>query len=312
MSENHEKTLSAICRQLLELEVGLRKKEKELTTALLQREKVIREQNYLIRVLGKKAGTKRTDIRQLCDEARSKIPQVEEDSTSPNDVKMVDSRKNPFSSTVELSSIVESGSENDSDSAIMVDDERLHQHSSPEMSTTLPRSCRQILHRHNRVISRSVSDVASATLSEELPPSDDVEAELSPAFSSPLLCDNDVFIDDDENSAFTGFDSAHYRGFLLRHGSYERYKIRARKKDPLEAEIKGVCTLPRTKTNDKTGVHLHVGSTDALQARRVTVTSTCDVASSFETKTCGKNSATVVMINTDQVKIVSLKKKKVR
>ena len=306
MSENHEKTLSAICRQLLELEVGLRKKEKELTTALLQREKVIREQNYLIRVLGKKAGAKRTDIRQLCDEAMSKIPQVEEtslSSSSPEDVKILDSRKNPFSSTVELSSIVESGSENDSDSAIMVDDERLHQQSSPEMSTTLPRSCRQIIHRHTRAISRSVSDVASATLSEELPsPSDDIEAELSPAFSSPHLCDNDVFVDDDENSAFTGFDSAHYRGFLLRHGSYERYKIRSRKKDPLDTEIKGVCTLPRTKTNDKTGVHLHVGSSDTLKARRVTLTSTCDVPTSFETKTCGKNSATVVMINTDQVK----------
>ena len=136
MREEHETTLSAICRQLLELECGLRKKEKELTTALLQREKVIREQNYLIRVLGKKAGAKKTDIRQLCDEAKSKIPQVEED-ISTDDIKLVDSRKNPFSSTVELTSIVESGSENDSDSAIMLDDERLHQHSSPGMYTTL-------------------------------------------------------------------------------------------------------------------------------------------------------------------------------
>ena len=76
MRDEHETTLSAICRQLLELECGLRKKEKELTTALLQREKVIREQSYLIRVLGKKAGAKRSDIRQLCDEAKAKIPQV--------------------------------------------------------------------------------------------------------------------------------------------------------------------------------------------------------------------------------------------
>ena len=95
-----------------------------------------------------------------------------------------------------------------------------------EMSTSLPRSCRQVLHRHSRTISRSVSDVASATLSEEirLEETDD----LSPAFSSPQLCHNDdvvnVFddtVEDDDNAAFTGFDSAHYRGFLLRHGSYE-------------------------------------------------------------------------------------------
>jgi hypothetical protein len=51
--------------------------------------------------------------------------------------------------------------------------------------------------------------------------------DLSPAFSSPQLCHNDdvhVFddtVEDDDNNAFTGFDSAHYRGFLLRHGSYE-------------------------------------------------------------------------------------------
>ena len=42
--------------------------------------------------------------------------------------------------------------------------------------------------------------------------------------------------------------------------------------------------------------------------RRIPVTSVNDVTHSsnaFETKTCGKNSSTVVMINTDQVKIYS-------
>jgi len=312
----HEKTLASIFRNLLELEVGLRKKEKELSTALLQREKVIREQNFLIKVLTKKAGAKRADIRQICDEARAKIPQVEVSlstttTTQDDDGKNVESRKNQFPSNVELSSIVESCSENDSDSAIMVDDERMLQQSSPEMSSaTLPRTRRL---NQSRTISRSVSDVASPTLSEELARQDDeVDREdLSHAFSTPQICDNKVFLDvndENDNPEFNGFDSAHYRGFLLRHGSYERYKIRAKTKS-LHPEMSGVCTLPRTKTNDKTGVHFHVGSSDALQRRvpavpmtssQKAVTSTSQ-SSLFETKTCGKNSTTVVMINTDQV-----------
>jgi hypothetical protein len=130
MKSSQEKVLASIFRQLFDLEVGLRKKEKELKTALLQREKVIREQSYLIKVLGKKAGAKRADIRQLCDEAKAKIPQVEAVTSTPtqhNDVKGVESRKNMSLSNVELTSIMESCSENDSDSAIMLDDERLHQ-----------------------------------------------------------------------------------------------------------------------------------------------------------------------------------------
>jgi hypothetical protein len=141
MRTKQESTLAALCRQLLELECGLRKKEKELKAALMQREKVIREQSFLIKALAKKVGAKPTDIRQLCDEAKAKIPQVTEVGGSTNATPgTAEVGRNPFSSTVELSSIVESdGSENDSDSAIMVDDERVQQQSSPEMSTTLPR-----------------------------------------------------------------------------------------------------------------------------------------------------------------------------
>ena len=328
----HEKTLASIFRNLLELEVGLRKKEKELSTALLQREKVIQEQNFLIKVLTKKAGAKRADIRQICDEAKAKIPQVEATSLTASaqdgNVKNVENRKMAFPSNVELSSIVEScDSENDSDSAIMLDDERiLLQQSSPEMSSTTSAPRTRRLNR-SRTISRSVSDVASATLSEEFQVRQDDDddgheadvvdrANLSHAFSTPHICANnektfDVVDVNDEND-FNGFDSAHYRGFLLRHGSYERYKIRAKTKI-LHPDISGVCTLPRTKTNDKTGIHFHVGSSDALQQHRRRVptaqpmTSSPKPASSssstlFETKTCGKNSTTVVMINTDQVR----------
>ena len=114
-------------------------------------------------------------------------------------------------------------------------------------ATTLPRNYRQMSHRHTRSISRSVSDVASATLSDDLRPDD--------AFmtSTPQLNDETEMFNDnnnnDDSAVFTGFDSAHYRGFLLRHGSYERYKIRARKKDPLESELKvRKCGNPNTRT----------------------------------------------------------------
>ena len=335
LKSSHEKILASIFRQLFDLEVGLRRKEKELTTALLQREKVIREQSYLIKVLGAKVGAKRADIRQLCDEAKAKIPQVESIETTPTttptraavDNRNIDCRKNVSLSNVELTSIVESCSENDSDSAIMVDDERLQQQSSPEMSTTtLPRMRRKTSHRHAKSISRSVSDVASATLSPDMTShhcddDDDVRGDcngnpnLGHAFSTPHICSNDTFVDDDDDNddeMFNGFDSAHYRGFLLRHGSYERYKIRAKSKESIfHPAMSGVCTLPRTKTNDKTGVHLHVGSShssDALKHRRIvpasasaSVSASVSPPTTIETKTCGKNSTTVVMINTDQV-----------
>jgi len=81
-------------------------------------------------MLSKKTGTKRSDIRQLCNEAKSKIPQV-------NVVRRVEKKGlddcSPFNAIED-----DSCSENDTDSAIVLDDERLR-HSSPEMSNTLPR-----------------------------------------------------------------------------------------------------------------------------------------------------------------------------
>jgi hypothetical protein len=97
----------------------------------LQKEKVIREQAYLIRMLSKKTGAKRSDIRQLCHEAKSKIPQVKVVLGGDSTKSLDDSHA---FGTIEN----ESRSENDSDSAIVLDDERLR-HSSPEISTTLPR-----------------------------------------------------------------------------------------------------------------------------------------------------------------------------
>ena len=71
----HEAQLVALSRQLLELECGLRKRERELCAVLQQRDRVIREQAHVIRFLTKKTGTKRSDILTLADEAVAKIPQ---------------------------------------------------------------------------------------------------------------------------------------------------------------------------------------------------------------------------------------------
>ena len=74
----NEAQLVALSRQLLELECGLRKRERELCAVLQQRDRVIREQAHVIRFLTKKTGTKRSDILTLADEAVAKIPQWNE------------------------------------------------------------------------------------------------------------------------------------------------------------------------------------------------------------------------------------------
>ena len=171
LKEAHEVQLVALSRQLLELECGLRKRERELCSILKQRDGVIREQSHIIRFLTKKTGTKRRDILSLADEAVAKIPQI-----FPETKKMTKSK-----SEVALTSILESESENDS--AVILDD------------LASPTS------KSSSNVSRSVSDVMSSPELEEKSPPD---------------------------HSSTPFASPNYRGFLLRHGSYERYKIRSR------------------------------------------------------------------------------------
>jgi hypothetical protein len=58
LRQNHEAQLVLLSRQLLDLECGLRKRERELCIALQQRDRVITEQSGIIRFLSKKTGTK--------------------------------------------------------------------------------------------------------------------------------------------------------------------------------------------------------------------------------------------------------------
>ena len=193
----------------------------------------------------------------------------------------------------ELTSILETGSENgDSDSAIILDDSlgsstlssssSSHHGASSDHLSSSASSSEARRRCHLRRISRSVSDVMSVSLVSE----------------EGMLTGNDVYLgnlnddrdldealEDGDNSCgdkSTGsvsdpedqpgsFDreSVHYRGFLLRHGSYERYKVRSLRlkktttfKELTQQQSRQNQTVAQTKassgaTNQKTGIHLH-------------------------------------------------------
>ena len=217
LKEAHEVQLVAVSRQLLELECGLRKRERELCAFLQQRDRKIMEQSHIIRFLTKKTGKTKTKIRSLADEAAAKIPQwsspaataVDQvlEKTKGSAIKAVtphqpggggsavtqitpgggkSNSKKPVetsSAEVTLSSIMES-EESENDSAVILD----------ELASPTSKSS------SSGCVSRSVSDVMSS------------EAELEKT-NLPEI---------------SPFASPNYRGFLLRHGSYERYKIRSR------------------------------------------------------------------------------------
>ena len=167
--------LVTLSRQLLELECGLRKRERELCSLLQQRESRIREQAHIIQFLRsqKSSQKSKTDILSLASQAASKIPQFKEDEKEKESDHVTQNETKKET----LTSILESESENDS--AVIIDD---------NLMTASPKS-----------VSRSVSDVMSS------------EAEVG----------------SDKSSSQSPFASPNYRGFLLRHGSYERYKIRS-------------------------------------------------------------------------------------
>ena len=78
MREEHESQLRILCRQLLDLESGLRKTERELKIEIQHKDKKLKEQASLIELLVKKnSSTKCRDIKDLCDEAVAKIPQIQ-------------------------------------------------------------------------------------------------------------------------------------------------------------------------------------------------------------------------------------------
>ena len=77
----HEAQLASLCGQMMSLECGLRRKERELTAALRQRDRVIKEQECIIKFLFEKTGCARggkRSIANLEDQALAKIPQIVE------------------------------------------------------------------------------------------------------------------------------------------------------------------------------------------------------------------------------------------
>ena len=295
LKEAHEAQLVALSRQLLELECGLRKRERELCADLQQRDRVIREQAHIIQFLTKKTGTKRSDILTLADEAVAKIPQwnqnnaEQEGGGKPSKSDSKDKRPpvmiTKAKSEITLTSILESESENDS--AIILDDM-----ASPTTSTA------------SKSVSRSVSDVMSAASFSA--------AEASPESNANSLEKSDSRV----TNSSSPFASPNYRGFLLRHGSYERYKIRSRMQqlhnhsqhshhahdqDLLQrsspnimseyAQIAANATLPRTRNKKKTS-----SSTSSVVVRDAPYA----VSQSLSRELCSSStnvSTTVIVIN---------------
>ena len=199
MRKEHESQLKMLCRQLLNLESGLRKTEQELKAQIQEKDKKIQEQANIIEFLVKKSTTKSVDIKDLCEEAVAKIPQVQplldsdeavskeneknlemvqrrlsdtiivnvkhDSSQNNNDdlemSKKEDNKKNNnrvSSNKQDLTSIYEysdSQNDNDSDSAIIIDDRLMSSSSSLQKS-------------QYKGISRSISDVVSCIASTPL------------------------------------------------------------------------------------------------------------------------------------------------
>ena len=324
-----EEQLASLCRQMMSFECGLRRKQRELEAALGQRDRIIREQNAVIRFLMRKTGTKTRNIAKLRSEAMAKIPQIvdvtEEDgataAAAPTVVSIEGSpnvcegtkdgeRGTPTPPAMrqpttppkhqqhlttirlngELSSIVESASENggDSDSAIILDDSvsssasasiKSNNSTSSAGSTAScsstaaniagPSSMSLMNASRLKRISRSVSDVVTAdndgndpspeppeedcpspSCGDEGRPESDVrsagggrsrvvklvddedededEDDLSDDYSTVEEEVDEQGDDDSGSGGGAPFDSSHYRGFLLRHGSFERFKKSAK------------------------------------------------------------------------------------
>ena len=178
----------------MSFECGLRRKQRELGVAIQQRDRIIREQAIVIRFLAEKTGNKTRKISDLKNEAMAKIPQIVNETEQEEESSKKASGSNPLHLTTirvtggagatgtgtnfpgtELTSILETGSENgDSDSAIILDDSLAStlssnssntgassDHLSSTSSSSDTRRC------HLRRISRSVSDVMSVCLMSE-------------------------------------------------------------------------------------------------------------------------------------------------
>lgn len=141
-SESHERQLVALSRQLLDLECGLRKRERELCAILQQRDRVIREQSHIIRFLTAKTGIKKRDIKTLANEAQAKMPHFSEMTKAKSEMA--------------ITSILESESENDS--AVILDEA-----SSSAATSTVVRSVSDVMFP-DHIIDEEGASSSSVTL----------------------------------------------------------------------------------------------------------------------------------------------------
>ena len=79
-------------------------------------------------------------------------------------------------------------------------------------------------------ILESESENDSAVILDELAsPTSTASKSVSRSVSDVMSSEPELVINaGDKNSPISGSGGSNYRGFLLRHGSYERYKIRSR------------------------------------------------------------------------------------
>lgn len=277
-----EEQLAQLCVQIMSLEVGLRRRERELKGALQQRERIIREQAAVIRFLMRKNGRK--TISGIKDQALAKIPQIVDDGEDNQEDRRDEEEEEEDKDFVKESNNVttirvtgadlstrrrrrKSGclsrvSENDdSDSAILLDDDNV------SSSVSSPSSC--FGGQLSKGISRSVSDVVSAVNNSAT--SSSSSSGVSDTLGSNASCSlSDTEADEELLRDPFG---AQYKSFLLRRGSYERFKggnrsgggkvkkssnVKSKKEPSLASGPESLASLDSLKLfNERNGAHVH-------------------------------------------------------
>ncbi len=192
-----DEQLAALCRQMMGLECGLRRSQRQLGAAIHRRDVLIREQASIIRFLLSKNNSA-GDIGQMVDEAAAKIPQLavnigEDGGGESND---------------NVTRIHVSGGEggiigsDDSDSAIIADDVDGGSGGGGSGSGG---------GRLSRLVSRSVSDVTTCDREEEEEEEEEEDVEE---------------LDISSHSEPEQYESP---SDFSRKGSYERFKVRGKR-----------------------------------------------------------------------------------
>ena len=211
---------------LLELECGLRKRERELVSILQQRDRKIMEQSHIIRFLTKKTGKTKTKIRSLADEAAAKIPQWSSTATAAVAAAAVDQilEKTKGGSATKAASPHQSGVVGGAGSAVtQITPGGTKSNSKKPVETS---SAEVTL---SSIMESEESENDSAVILDELAsPTSKSSSSGCVSRSVSDVMSSEAELEKTNLPEISPFASPNYRGFLLRHGSYERYKIRSR------------------------------------------------------------------------------------